>query len=174
MRRLARSVIVTDPKTKETSFLRAGAEVTEAVAKTITNPAVLEPADGAEETDPLADRREPVAGGEYQGKTFAELLDLADERGLEVDEETATTESLVDALTEPPAPPASDPADQAAADKAEAERLAKVLEGKVDAVNEHITAHPEDGPALLALEAQAEKPRTGITEGPHATPPAQQ
>jgi hypothetical protein len=62
----------------------------------------------------------------------------------------------------------------AEADAAEAQRLAKVLEGKVDAVNDHITEHPEDRDALLALEAQAEKPRSGITEGPHAAPPVEQ
>lgn len=62
----------------------------------------------------------------------------------------------------------------AEADAAEAQRLAKVLEGKVDAVNDHISEHPEDRDALLALEAQADRPRTGITEGPHAAPPAEQ
>lgn len=40
-------------------------------------------------------------------------------------------------------------------------------EHTVDEVNAYLDEHPDEAAAVLAKEAEAEKPRTGITEGPH-------
>jgi hypothetical protein len=39
----------------------------------------------------------------------------------------------------------------------------------VDEVNAHLDEHPDQAEAVLTAESEAEKPRTGITEGRHAT-----
>ena len=41
-------------------------------------------------------------------------------------------------------------------------------EHTVDEVNAYLDEHPEQAEAVLAAEGEAEKPRVGITEGPHA------
>lgn len=174
---------VVDPETGRRVALRAGQECPEHLVPLV---------------DPKALGRSAaaVAPPEFRGVALEDLLQYAQDRGVDVpegadghgvlaalsaaDAELATASSAAtqgDGSTS--AAPTSEPTDPAAVpDPAaptaeepppgqESFDVDELLERTVDEVNAYLDEYPQHAQAVLAAEAQG-KARKGITEGPHA------
>lgn len=176
MPRTVRNAILTDPQTGTRRVVKAGSEVDEETA------AALDPsAFGPQVTVPtaLAAPQVVVVDGVPVTalRAYAEGRDITLAPDAQAEEIFAALCDADDALADQlAAAPGQEPGPLQDAlplpDLTDAE-LAELLAKKFDEVNEHLDAHPEHAEQVLAAEAASDRPRKGITEGPHARPPQQ-